>query len=160
MYLGMMRRGVSFMVGFAASIVGTSTLWMISLLQSAFIILIPVTWFVAFFDCWRYLRMTPEEKALVTDDFLLPRGMHLPGNGAMRKARIVAGILLILAGLYRLYRELLYNVIYDYLHSARVIYFVERMPTLLGGLAVILVGVLLIFWKSRQMKREADEREE
>jgi len=155
MYLGLMRRGVSFMAGFALSIAGAGAFSMISLLQAAFIILIPLTWFVAFFDLWRYPRMGPEEKALVRDDFLIPRSLQLPGGITMRKARIVAGILLILAGVYRLYRIFLYNFIYDYLHSERVIYFFERMPTLLGGVAVIAVGLLLIFWKSRQLKREA-----
>ena len=154
MYYGLMRRGISFMVCFALSIAGTGGI-RFGLFQAAFIILIPVTWFVAFFDFWRYPRMSPEEKALVKDEFLIPKEMQMPGAAAMRKARMVAGILLILAGAYQLYRIFLYNFIYEFLHSPRVIYFLDSLPTLLGGVAVIIVGLLLIFWKSKQIKREA-----
>jgi len=159
MYLGLMRRGISFMLGFALSIAGTSGIH-IGLFQAAFIILIPVTWFVAFFDFWRYPRMSPEEKALVKDDFLIPRGIKLPGGAAVRKARVIAGVLLILAGLYQLYNTLLFSMIFPYLHSERVMYFVHNVPTLLGGVAVVVVGLLLIFWKSRQLKKEAQSYEE
>jgi len=153
MYLGLMRRGITFMLAFALSIAGTSGIDF-GLLQAAFIILIPVTWFVAFFDFWRYPRMSPEEKAQVKDEFPIPRGIQLPHGAAARKARIIAGVLLILAGLYQLYNSLLYDVIFPYLHSDRVMYFFHNMPTLLGGVAVILIGLLLIFWKSRQIKTE------
>jgi len=153
MYYGLMRRGLSFMVGFALSIAGTSGV-RIGIFQAAFIILIPVTWFIAFFDFWRYPRMSPEEKAQVQDDFLIPRGVRMPGGAGLRKARVVVGVLLILAGLYQLYNTLLYSMIFPYLHSERVMYFFHNMPTLLGGAAVILIGLLLIFWKSKQMKAE------
>jgi len=76
----------------------------------------------------------------------------------MRKARVVVGVLLILAGVYQLYRIFLFNFIYEFLHSQRIIYFFERIPTLLGGVAVIAVGLLLIFWKSRQIKAERGDR--
>jgi len=156
MYLGLMRRGISLMLCFAASIACAGMTYMFNLLEAAFIILIPVTWFVAFFDFWRYPRMSPEEKALVQDEFLIPKGIQLPGGAVMRKARVVAGILLILAGAYQIYRVFLWDFIYQFMHSQRLINLFERMPTLLGGVAVIAVGLLLIFWKSRQMKREAE----
>ena len=156
MYLGLMRRGASFMLGFAASIWATVFFERIGLLMGAFGLFIPVTWFVAFFDFWRYPRMTPEEKAFVQDEFLIPKGIQLPGGAVARKVRVVVGILLILAGGYQLYQLFLWEFVNDFLHSQRLINLFHRMPTLLGGVAVILIGLLLIFWKSRQMKKEAE----
>jgi hypothetical protein len=159
MYLGLMKRGATFMLGFAASIWLTVFFEQFALMMGAFGLFIPVIWFVAFFDFWRYPRMTPEEKALVQDEFFLPKGLKLPGGAVARKVRIIAGMLLILAGAYRLYQMLFWNVLLDFLHSPRVVNFFNRMPTLLGGVAVIIVGLLLIFWKSRQIKREAQQYE-
>ena len=157
MYFGLMKRGASLMAAFFASIFLTGAFSnFIGFVAAAFGLFIPVIWFVAFFDFWRYPRMSPEEKALAQDEFFIPQGMSFPGAGAMRKVRVVAGILLIIAGVYQLYRIFLWNFVYQFLHSERVMEFFERIPTLLGGVAVIVVGLLLIFWKSRQIKREAD----
>lgn len=154
MYLGLLRRGVSFMLGFALSIAGAGMFMRFDLLEYVFIIMIPVLWFVAFFDFWRYPRMAAEEKAGVKDDFLLPFGMKFPQGAATRRVRLVGGILLVIAGAFQLYRTFLSDMLYMYLHSHRVIYFFDNLPTLLGGLTIIIVGLLLIFWKSRQLKKE------
>jgi hypothetical protein len=157
MYLGLMRRGASFMLGFAASIAVTAFFESISVyvFAAAFGLFIPVIWFVAFFDFWRYPRMSPEEKALVQDGFPIPKGMKPPGSAVTRKARIAVGILLILTGAYQLYQQFLWNFVNQFLHSQRLINLFHNIPTLLSGAAVIIVGLLLIFWKSRQIKREA-----
>ena len=162
MYLGLMRRGISLMLGFALSIFGAAYFSMhpyIRLLLYLFGMFIPVMWFIAFFDFWRYPRMSPEEKAQVTDEFLIPKGVKLPGGAAMRKARVAGGILLILAGAFQLYQTVFQRMVYDYLHSQRVIAFFDNMPTLLTALGIIAIGLLLIFWKSRQIKREASDEE-
>lgn len=159
MYFGLMRRGASIMAAFFACIAAAAFLSSMGLFGYVFGLAIPVVWFVAFFDFWRYPRLTPEEKALVQDDFFLPQGVSFPGGAAMRKIRIGAGILLILAGAQQLYRVFLWEFVNDFLHSQRLINLFHRMPTLLGGVAVILVGLLLIFWKSRQLKKEAQQYE-
>ena len=160
MYLGLLKRGASFMLAFFACIFAAAAFNFLNLFSYAFGFLIPVVWFIAFFDFWRFPRMSPEEKALVSDEFLIPSGMQLPGEAVMHKIRIAAGVLLILAGLYQLYRIFLRDMIYLYLHSERLIFLFNRMPTMLGGLAIIAVGLLLIFWKSRQLRREAQYGEE
>jgi len=160
MYLGLMKRGASIMAAFFASIAAAAFFSSLELFGYVFGLLIPVIWFVAFFDFWRYSRMPPEEKALVQDEFIVPKGAGLPGGAAMGKVRVIGGILLILAGAYQLYRIFLFNYMYQFLHSQRVIFFFERIPALLGGVGIIAVGLLLIFWKSRQIKREAGSYEE
>jgi len=160
MYFGLMKRGASFMAAFFGCIFASAAFNnFIGLFSAAFGLLIPVLWFVAFFDFWRYPRMTPEELAQAKDEFLIPQGIHLPGGSTARRVRAVVGVVLILAGGYQLYQIFLYNFMYEYLHSLRLIFFFERLPALLGGIAVILIGLLLIFWKSRQLKKEADRDE-
>ena len=155
MYLGLMKRGASIMAAFFATIAAAAFFNSLGLFGYVFGLMIPVVWFVAFFDFWRYPRMSPEEKALVQDDFFIPQGTSFPGAATMRKVRVAAGILLIIAGAYQLYNIFLYSFVYQFLHSERVISLFQRIPTLLSGVAVIIVGLLLIFWKSRQIKREA-----
>ena len=159
MYLGLMKRGASFMVGFALAIAGAGLFGMFNLIQIAFGILIPVVWFIAFFDFWRYPRMSPEEKAAVTDDFIIPKGIQFPGGAAMNKAILVGGVLLVLAGGSLLYRYFSWYIVEQFLHSERLIYLFHQLPTLLSALAIIVVGLLLIFWKSRQLKKEAGRDE-
>ena len=160
MYFGLIRRGLSFMLAFAASIAGAGALsrgYRMELLFYASGLLIPICWFVAFFDFWRYPRMSPEEKALVRDGFLIPQGIQLPGNAAMRKVRVAGGVLLIVVGAYQLYRMFLEpwlvvrlgdsewgRLFNNYYHG-----------NLLTALLIITIGLLLIFWKSRQLKKEA-----
>ena len=161
MYLGLMRRGASIMAAFFSAIALTAFFGnLLGMFSYVFGLAIPVLWFIAFFDFWRYPRMSMEEKALVQDDFFVPQGMKMPGAEVMRKVRIVAGVLLILGGGYQLYNIFLWNFVERFLHSPRVIDFFHRMPTLLGGVAIIVIGLLLIFWKSRQIKREAQSHEE
>ena len=154
MYFGLMKRGASIMAAFFGTIAAAAFFSSLGLFAYVFGLMIPVVWFIAFFDFWRYPRMSEEEKALVQDDFFVPQGTNFLGAAAMRKVRVVAGILLILAGAYQLYRIFLWNFLYEFLHSQRVIYFFDRLPALLGGVAVIAIGLLLIFWKSRQIKAE------
>jgi hypothetical protein len=154
MYLGLLKRGASIMAAFAADII-VATFFSNTEVGYVFGFLLPVIWFVASFDFWRYPRMSPEEKALVQDDFIIPQGVKLPSGAVARKVRIVAGILLILAGAYQLYQHFLWNFVDQLLHSQRVIGLFHSMPYLLGSVGIIVVGLLLIFWKSRQLKREA-----
>jgi len=159
MYLGLMKRGASIMAAFFGCIAAAAFFSSLELFGYVFGLMIPVLWFVAFFDFWRYPRMSPEEKALVQDDFIIPQGVNFPGGSAMRKARVVAGLLLIIAGAYQLYRIFLWDFIFRYVRSELLIDLLNRLPTLMGGLAIIAIGLLLILWKSRQIKKEAESFE-
>jgi len=163
MYFGMMKRGASFMLAFFGSIFATAFVGRyFSILSVAFALLIPVTWFIAFFDFWRYPRMDPEEKEAVTDDFFLLGQLNLPEDSIMRKVRAGAGILLILAGLQKLYTSFVWSMIPDYLYRRYpfLTNFLHQVPAIAGAVAIIVVGLLLIFWKSRQIKKEAKRDEE
>jgi len=160
MYFGLMKRGASIMAAFFACIAAAVFFDRFGLVVAAFGLVLPVIWFIAFFDFWRYPRMSEEERALVQDEFLIPQGVNLPGGAVMRKVRIGAGILLILTGAYQLYQLFLWNFVDEFLHSQRLIRLIHQTPTLLGGAGIIIIGLLLIFWKSRQLKKEAQGDEE
>ena len=161
MYLGLMRRGVSFMAAFIVSIAATAFFEsFLNLLAAAFGLFIPLIWFVAFFDFWRYPRMLPEERAAVQDTFLLVDQISFPKGPWLRRARVILGVLLILAGFDRLFRYFYWHFVTEFLHSERVIYFFDQLPTLLAAFGIIIAGLLLIFWKSRQLRQKGEQRYE
>ena len=160
MYLGLMRRGISFMLAFAGSILAASAFSFFTLFSIAFGLLIPVVWFVAFFDFWQYPRMTPEQQAEVKDEFLMVNQLSIPKGPVMRKLRVVAGLLLILTGLNLLYRYFGWYVLHELFRSQWMLELFDQLPRFLAAIAIIAVGLLLIFWKSRQLKKEARSHEE
>ena len=165
MYFGMMKRGASFMAAFFLSIVCAvffeNNFFTFLNINMVFIFLIPLTWFIAFFDFWRFPRMNMEERLAVKDEFLMLDQFELLKNAAkgtvMRKVRIVAGILLIVAGTSQLFDRF----VLDFLrHYPRLQEFMFMLPQIGGAVLIIIVGLLLIFWKGRQIKKEAQEAAE
>jgi len=99
MYIGLMKRGLSFMVLFAATIAATfmgSTLRLTPILF-AFALAIPVVWLATFFDLWRYPRLNAEEKTNVQDEYLFVQANTVPWKPIARKLCVLGGILLILS---------------------------------------------------------------
>ena len=161
MYLGLMKRGLSFMSMFIACIFGFIffiDLWAFQVIAGIFGLALPVVWFAAFFDFWRFPRMSNEEKAAQQDDLLFAgKQFKLPQNSIMRKVRVVIGILLIFAGLQGVYSQLLRRFAYNWFNSYNVIDFVHSIPSIVSAVAIIVVGLLLIFWKAKQIKKEAND---
>ena len=159
MYLGLMKRGLSFMAAFIGCLVA-AILFSFMNLHVIFVPAMPIIWFLAFFDFWRYPRMSPDEKFAVRDDFLLSDRLDLPKAMLSRRLRIVVGVVLILAGAHRLYSQYVWRIDWSQI-SAPVAHLLQSLPTLIGALMVIAAGLLLIFWKAKQIKREAvNEHEE
>ena len=158
MYFGLMKRGISFMAAFFASVAATVfTENYLSALTFVFVFAIPLAWFVSFFDFWRFPRMTAEERLELKDEFLMLDQLKIPKGPLLRKARIIAGIVLILGGASQLYSQFVNGFIVDFLHSDRMRNFMYMLPRLGSAVLVIVVGLLLIFWKGRQLKKEAKE---
>jgi hypothetical protein len=161
MYIGLMKRGASLMIAFFSCIAATVFFGRLPLFSTIFSLSIPVAWFVSFFDFWRYPRMNPDEKSLVEDDFFFGNSkIKLPQGPLMRKVRIVIGILLILAGAQTLYAQFISRYLWVWFNSNNVINFFQSLPSLIGALLIITIGLLLIFWKARQIKQEARYDEE
>jgi len=170
MYFGMMKRGISFMAAFFLSIVCAvffeNNFFTILNINTMFIFLIPLTWFIAFFDFWRFPRMSMEERLAVEDEFLMLDQFELLKNAAkgtaMRKVRIVAGILLILAGASQLFERFVMDFLMNayWRNHPKIRDFMFMLPQFGGAVLIIVVGLLLIFWKGRQIKKEAQEAAE
>ena len=157
MYLGLMKRGLSFMALFAACILGMAVFsgFFMAPFAYVFALSIPVVWFVAFFDLWRYPRMTPEEKAAQQDEYLFIHGKQtIPMRPMLRKLRVVAGVLLVLAGLQTIYMQFLHQFVEAFVSSEYLQSFLWNLSPVIGAVAVIVVGLLLIFIKTRQPKQE------
>ena len=161
MYIGLMKRGLSLMAAFFACIAATALFR--GVFSTLFALMIPIAWFASFFDFWRYPRMNEEERqANMNDDFIFPgkRNFDLLNSSTMRKVRIVAGIVLIFAGLQSLYYSFFHQFIWNFITSDRLRELLWNIPSLFGAVAIIVVGLLLIFWKARQIKKEEVNRDE
>ncbi|MDR2647251.1 MAG: hypothetical protein LBB67_03900 [Oscillospiraceae bacterium] len=159
MYLGFTRRGIAFMAAFAGTIVffgiATEFLYIFSFLEYFCIALIPISWFVAFFDFWKYYRTPYEERVLLKDKPPAFDGKYYEGRDIKAlwfKARAWIGTFLILAGASGLYNRMLrtldserHPIIWSYLY---------QIPDYIGGLLVIAIGVALILAKRKQIKRD------
>jgi len=161
MYYGLMKRGVSFMAAFFASIIGVFFFdRYLPIFTAAFALAIPLMWFVGFFDFWRYPRMSLEERLELKDDFLVLDQLKLPKGPVLRKAQIVAGIVLVLGGISQLYNQFFLSFLVNNYWKERHPYlqdFVYQLPRVGGAVLIIVVGVLLIVWKGRQIKKESKE---
>ena len=161
MYLGLMKRGISFMAAFFACCLGVfaaESFLRISVLTALFGVCVPLVWFVSFFDFWRYPRMGAEEKSALKDDFLMIDQLTIPKGPLLRKIQIVAGFVLIFGGLSQLYTRLFADLLVNYWRSHPLISdLVWQLPRLGGAVLIIIVGLLLIFWKGRQIKQAAKE---
>jgi len=170
MYFGMMKRGISFMAAFFLSIVCAvffeNNFFTFLNINMVFIFLIPLAWFIAFFDFWRFPRMSMEERLAVKDEFLMLDQFEVLKNAtkssAMRKVWIVAGILLILGGASQLFERFVMEFLIGtyWRNHPNIQNFMYMLPQLGGAVLIIIVGLLLIFWKGRQIKKEAQEAAE
>lgn len=101
MYLGLMKRGLSFMILFFGAIAAAflSGSLNLSIFMYIFALVIPIVWFAAFFDLWRYPRMNAEEKTAQQDEFLFAQVNTVPWKPIARKLCALGGVLMILAAL-------------------------------------------------------------
>jgi len=161
MYYGLMKRGVSFMAAFFATILGVIFFSrVLSLFTGIFVFAIPLVWFISFFDFWRFPRMSLEDRLELKDEFLMLGQLEIPKGPLLRKAQVIAGVLLVLGGISQLYNQFFMGFLMDrFWHGHPMIQdMLWRLPRLGGALLIIIVGVLLIVWKGKQIKKEAGER--
>lgn len=137
MYLGYMKRGLSLMGVFCLLIAVAGFLNL-----SILLFLLPVVWFYAFFDTLNLRSMSYE--FLPQDDFLFHLDSLSGGKvvSFFRQRHLLAGILLIVVGVYML-AELLLPAAFRYLNIDLYPIF-NALPTILIASAIIWLGVRLI----------------
>ncbi len=160
MYYGYMKRGLSLAVWFCGII---SVAAMVEL--GVLALLLPVIWAYAFFDTFNIRALSPEQQAVFTDDFL-PNEEWLKNSrfaGIFKKGQggKTGGIILILFGSFWLYRIFINNVYFwlweNYPALARM---VDTVPAIVIGIAVIIVGVIMLRGNNAPAKPELPEANE
>lgn len=150
MYMGFMKRGVSFMGLFFLTIFLSSWLGIGPLMY-----LLPVLWFYAFFECINITSASPEEFSLLRDSYLFQSGSSPVVTSAYsRRLAFYGGILLVLFGVYLIMSMIRYNLS-DYMTSnaAKVYSTVMAVfPQLFFGVVIILIGIRLIVGKKKELE--------
>ncbi len=138
MYLGYMKRGASLMGLFCLlmAVAGFINLGFL-------LFLMPVIWFYAFFDAINLRSMSYE--FLPHDDFLFHLdSLSMPEvANFFRRRHLLAGALLILAGIYMLMHTFILPIFYYTFHIDLYPLF-ESLPTLIVAICIILLGIHLV----------------
>lgn len=147
MYLGYLRRGLSLMAFFAFMIAGTS---FIPFLCGP---LLPVLWFLAFFDTFETRRRMVEGRP--REDAFLDFGLlqRYDAESFISRYRKPLSIALILIGIYLLFRQFLYWPLLQLLDMLSPVAPLHRiLSSFFGGLPILAVSVLIIWLGVRLMR--------
>ena len=154
MYLGFMRRGLSFALCFWGSLVAMTAfrIWF-------FVIPMIIAWFCAFFDAINLNTMPPEHFAERADSFLTPDGTK---NEMMpRRMAKWAGIALMATGLYMIWDRVwsvLQHITWELGREFYpvVYYLYDAVPIILISVIVIILGIKLIAGKKKALEEPAE----
>ena len=153
MFLGYMKMGLSFMTMFFGLIALAIILRMGILMAAA-----PIIWFYAFFDCINKTFPT-DEAAMMEDKYIL---LPEPFPVFAGKQRVVLGIALALLGLYLL-ADSAFNVArrvlpgWDHFFFNHIRHFMNSVPQIIIAVAIIVVGIIMIAGKKKELK-EIDDK--
>jgi uncharacterized membrane protein (DUF485 family) len=144
MFMGFMKRGVSFMALFFLVIFIATWLKIGSLT-----ILEPLIWFYAFFDCMNKAYASDEDFLKLTDDYIMTPGAF---RGLLKnRSGLIIGIVLVLLGTYVFFsntigyiRTFMPEKLYSLIISTS-----NMIPQLIVGSAIIIIGIWLIIGKKR-----------
>ena len=153
MFLGFMKTGLSFMTMFFGIIVLAVILRM-GVLMAA----MPIIWFYAFFDCINKTFPTDEANIIEDKYILLPEPFPI----FVGKQRVVLGTALALLGLYLLADSAL-NIArrvlpyWTHVYFNQIRHFLNSAPQIIIAVAIIVVGVLMVVGKKKELK-EIDDK--
>ena len=171
MYLGFMKMGLSFMILFFG-VCGLAALadQILYFLTAPIIMILPVIWFYAFFDCINKNGAGDEEFASFEDRFLFSDAAELQnirwnaGFGFLtsKAPRIAIGFIILISGVSMLCRNLLSMIDWYYWEQLEVIRNIlyslfNRLPQLAISVAIIALGIWLIGGKRKELKHEVQE---
>lgn len=144
MYLGYMKRGVSLAAWFWG-VIALATLLNLGVLS----FILPVIWAYAFFDTFNIYNLSPEQRAVFADEYL-PSAEWLQKNGfttgfVSGRGGKIAGWLLVGAGIYMLYINLVEPILWELGNYFDVAFgLISAIPTALVAIAVIALGMWML----------------
>lgn len=164
MFMGFMHLGVSYMTLFFGGIALVLFLNEVLYIFGYIGFVLPVIWCYAFFDCLNKCYASDEEFYTLEDHFLftdnnaLPNFTHNFNFHLNRYVRLAVGWLLTIFGSLTLARNILRSLEdYGLLSWESPLYRMLRgvlsdIPQFLAAVAIILIGLRLIFGKRRELK--------
>ena len=153
MFNGFMKLGVSFMGLFFALLAFASFINI-----GALTFLAPIIWFYAFFDCINRTFQDDEEFYSQEDHFLFTKEQLINFNFNLEgKKGLIIGLILIIAGVYALWNNVVLHILSSYNILPPAIYeivmnFSYILPQLVVGVLIIWAGVALIKGKKQQLE--------
>lgn len=156
MYLGFMKQGISIMAIF----------WGILFIAAGLnlevvVFLLPIVWCYSFFHVHNLKKLPYDQFEAEEDKFLIPDTIQLPNIIGKKSNTIIAG-LLIFVGVAILWNTVFIDLIYafsSYTHFPRWVVedILYRMPQLVLAIALIIVGVVLIRGKYKEVYSETED---
>ena len=159
MFNGFMKLGVSLMALFFAVAFLSATLRL-----GPIMLLAPVIWFYAFFDCINKRFLDDEEFYAQEDYYLFQHGsLKKYDISFFKKHKLIIGIALILFGFYSLWENtmtyLLSNIYLSDATLQAIMEFTNLAPQLIVSIIIIAMGILLIRGKKLQINEAAFSEE-
>jgi hypothetical protein len=155
MFMGFMKIGVSLMAAF------TLVIFLASWLNiSQLLFLLPLLWFYSFFDCINRRYSNDEEFAALEDYYLFSMDKLLgPGYQLVGMRKPLAGILLLLFGIYLVWNNLLLQMHNFGIFSDRdlsiIISVTNIAPKFILGVVIVIIGIRLIIGKKKERDLDA-----
>lgn len=151
MYMGFMKLGVSIMALFFFTIFLSSFLDI-----GPLVYILPILWFYAFFDCINKQYSKDEDFARLEDHYLFTSDQFAgPDNIFTQKGKLIAGILLLVIGIYILWRNLLHFLcaILPSRFVNTLLNMTSNIPQIIIGVAIIVLGAWLIVGRKKEMDK-------
>lgn len=153
MYMGFMKTGLSFMAMFFF-IIFLGSFFSVG----SFLIIEPLVWFYAFFDCMNKASLNDEEFLLIEDKYLFSMDKILELNeGLIKKNKFVVGCAVLVLGIYLLWNSILQRLCsvipqfeYDILVNMS-----RAIPQVVISIIIIFIGIKLIIGKKKESDRNA-----
>lgn len=161
MYNGFMKLGVSFMGLFFG-------IWMIASVINIgpIAFLAAVVWFYAFFDCVNRVFQADDEFYAQEDYYLFTREQMERWNiSIFREKNLLAGVTLIIIGIYALWNNVVLHIISDYGLISPAAYQAildigNIVPQLVVGGLIIWAGAALIVGKKKEIEVNSEVNRE
>lgn len=157
MYQGYMKRGLSLMCWFAASVVVPMIVGNITWFYAfqTFMLFGAVVWAYSFFDTFNLRSLTQQQHAETQDEFLPRGGFGNSKNMPKFKLNVIVGWVLMLLGaliIFKMFWDPVYRFLWEF--SPAVAQWLSRLPGLVIALIVILVGIRMLRGRKKAESEE------
>lgn len=151
MYMGFMKQGISFMIGFFA-LIGLADIMGMSIIGFAAAVL----WFASFFDANNKAALSDDEFYSLEDDYLFGDENVFKNLFKGKQRLIVAGVFIFLGvcALWRNLIDLIYMIVPNYLRDTVWNYGIIKAPRFVFAIIVIAIGIWLIKGKKEELNDE------